>query len=108
MLSNWGEETGERHLGGLHPIAKMMRDGQYGAVQITGAPPLSQQSAAVDRAVKLLPAPTRRAITAWYGSGDRFNQSLCLRRLRMPAMELKWRLRHGREQVAELLGIKKR
>ena len=107
LLAMWGEET-EEHFGGCgHPIAKMMRDGTYGAVQSSGPAPISNQAAAVDRAVKLLPKQTRRAITFWYGSGDRYNQSLCLRHLRMVATEFKWRLRHGREQVAELLGLEK-
>ena len=107
LLATWGEETEAACMGGgLHPIARMMRDGQLGAVQSSGPVPLSETSAKVDAAVKILPEPTRDVVTIWYGSGDKFNKTLCLRRLRMPATEFKWRLRHGREQVAEALGIK--
>lgn len=105
LLRQWGEETDSASLyadrNPLHPIARMMRDGLYGAPQQSGTAPLSLQSEIVDRAVKLLPRSTRRVIAFWYGSSDRFNQTLCLRRLGMGAMEFKWRLRYGREHVAE-------
>lgn len=105
LLRQWGEETDSAGLYSdrtpLHPIARMMRDGLYGAPQQSGIAPLSVQSEIVDRAVKLLPSPTRRVISLWYGSSDRFNQTLCLKRLRIPAMEFKWRLRYGREHVFE-------
>lgn len=105
LLRQWGEETDGASLyklpTPLHPIARIMRDGVYGAAQQSGISPMSAQSQIVDVAVKLLPASTRRVISFWYGSSDRFNQTLCLRRLRIPAMEFKWRLRYGREHVAE-------
>lgn len=108
LLTLWGEETGGSGLptGSTgHPIARMMRDGEYGAVQTQGPPPLSQRSEKTGIAVKLLSKRTRRVVVHWYGSSARFNRSLCLKFTGMSLTEFKWRLRAGREQVATFLHL---
>lgn len=111
LLTRWGEETG----GSLYSdapgwiaetiLGRLIRQGPGASAASRHIGELSGELAAVEIAVKSLPSRTRRVVVLWYASGDKFNRTTCMRRLRMPAMEMKWRLRYGREAVAEAVGL---
>ena len=112
-LRMWGKEVGpflEIRVGWSPDsiISRMVRQGVMGAAQTSAqAPSISDPSLAVDVAVrKIMKATTRQCLRLWYCSRDRENQDICSRHAGVSRRMFQYHLKTGREDVAELLGVR--
>lgn len=112
-LDAWGKETGDRK--STAPLdwpadtllARVIEYGTDGAAQGGGARvTLSDRSMAVDAAVLMLPRKHQKVLHRWYRSRDRYNQTVCARSVSMSHRIFAEYLKHGREMIATLLGIR--
>lgn len=112
-LDEWGKETADRKATSTLDwpadtlLARVIEFGTDGAAQGGGKrAALSDRSMAVDAAVLMLPRRHQKVLDKWYRSRDRYNQTVCARSVSMSHRIFAEYLKHGREMIASLLGIR--